>query len=275
MSPGLLPFERGTVRDHPYVAVGEGSPTLVLVPGLNDPLLRPTSPWWFSILAAMVCRRYAEERQVLMVGRPEGLPEGHTTRAMADGYAEVLEAEGPADVLGLSMGGFVVQHLAADHPDLVDSVVLGLSGPRVDDEEARAEFERWRTWAEEEAWHRVYVDAAGTVSEGVRGAIVHGIARLYSRLGAQSATDRSDFLVSVEATLTHDATDRLADVSVPTLVLGGDDDDLFSEAQYREAASAIEDSTYVNIDGGHEAVVNNREEFDGAILEFLDGPAPG
>lgn len=52
-----------------------------------------------------------------MVSCPPGLPEGVSTRELAEGYASVLEETGPADVMGLSLGGFVVQRLAADRPE--------------------------------------------------------------------------------------------------------------------------------------------------------------
>ena len=54
-----------------------------------------------------------------------------TIDAMADHMAAFVTAldRGPVDALGWSMGGFVVQSLAARRPDLVDQVILVGTGP--------------------------------------------------------------------------------------------------------------------------------------------------
>ncbi len=54
-----------------------------------------------------------------------------TIPAMADDMAAFIRALGhrEVDVLGWSMGGFVVQSLAINHPDLVDRLILVGTGP--------------------------------------------------------------------------------------------------------------------------------------------------
>lgn len=262
------PLRRGRWADHPYVAVGDGPRTLLIVPGLNDPLCRVTDAWWFSLLVATYCSRYAGRHTVAMVSRPPGLPEGVTARELAEGYARVLEEVGPADVMGLSMGGFLVQHLAADHPERVKHAILGLAAARLSSH-GREVVERWRALATRDDWRRICEEAARVVAGGLRGPIVRGAATLYGRFGSQSPVDRADFVASADACLDHDATPWLDDVAVPTLVIGGTEDPFFGREGYRRTAASIPDSRYVEFDAGHEAVIDRRREFDGAIRGFL------
>lgn len=262
-------MRRGTWADHPYVAVGNGPRTLLVIPGLNDPLCRVTDRLWFSLLVATYCNRYTGRHTVAMVSRSAGIPENASTRDLAAGYAEVLEETGPVDIMGLSMGGFLVSHLAADHPELVENAILGLAGARLSDH-GREVLKRWRESAEREEWNTIYEEAAGAVAGGLRGPFIRGAARLYALIASQSRTDRHDFLVSADACLVHDATPRLDEISVPTLVIGGTEDPFFSSEQYHETADIIPNSRFVEITGaGHEAVLDRQREFDGAIREFL------
>lgn len=263
------PLRRGRWADHPYVAVGDGPRTLLVIPGLNDPLCRVTDAWWFSLLVAAYCSRYTGRHTVAMVSRPPGLPEGVSTHELAEGYARVLEETGPADVLGLSLGGFVVQGLATDRPERVEHAILGLSGARLSSH-GREVVERWRALAVDDDWRPICEEAARMVAGGLRGPIVRGAATLYGRLGSQSPVDRADFIASADACLSHDASHRLGELSVPTLVIGGTEDPFFGHEEYRRTATSIPDARYVEIaETGHEAVLDRRREFDGAIRGFL------
>ncbi|ADJ14940.1 alpha/beta fold hydrolase [Halalkalicoccus jeotgali] len=263
------PLRRGRWANHPYVAVGDGPRTLLVIPGLNDPLCRVTDRWWFSLLVATYCERYTGRHTVAMVSRPAGLPDNASTRDLAAGYSNVLEEVGPADVLGLSMGGFLVEHLAADCPDLLEHAILGLAAARLS-EHGRTVVERWHAHADRGEFRPIYEEAAGAVAVGLRGPVVRGAARLYGRLGSPPPVDRRDFLVSADACLAHDATDRLVDIEVPTLVIGGTEDPFFTREHYRETVRRIPGAAFVEIEeAGHEAVLDRRGEFDGGIREFL------
>ncbi|MFC6904401.1 alpha/beta hydrolase [Halalkalicoccus tibetensis] len=263
------PLRRGRWDDHPYVAVGDGPRTLIVIPGLNDPLCRVTDRWWFSLLAAAYCNRYAGRHTVAMVSRPPGLDEEASVRELAGGYADVLEEIGPADVMGLSMGGFLVAELAADRPDLVEHAILGLAAARLS-ERGREVVGRWREYAGEDRWRPICTEAAGAVAGGLRGTVARDAARLYGLLGSPSPVDRHDFLVSAEACLAYDGTDRLEEIGVPTLVIGGTEDPFFAPEAFRGTAAGITDGRLVELDGvGHEAVLDHRRPFDGAIREFL------
>lgn len=78
--------------------------------------------------------------------------------------------------------------------------------------------------------------------------------------------------MSADAALAHDGAAILGDIAVPTLVIGAAADPFFAAEGYRSTAAAIPDACLVEIDSeGHNAVLDRRREFDGAIREFLLG----
>lgn len=100
-----------------------GGRVLVILPGLGDGLrtVRET-----ALPLAAACREYGRERKVYLFSRRRGLEPGATIRGMAEDQAEAMKKLGlwGADVLGISQGGMVAQHLAAEAPELVRRLVL-------------------------------------------------------------------------------------------------------------------------------------------------------
>jgi pimeloyl-ACP methyl ester carboxylesterase len=81
---------------------------IVLVHGLAG-----SSRWWRPLLP------HLEGHDV----RAVDLPRGGVARAV-DWLTAVLETEGPATLVGHSMGGLVAAEVAAEHPQLVERLVL-------------------------------------------------------------------------------------------------------------------------------------------------------
>jgi pimeloyl-ACP methyl ester carboxylesterase len=258
----------GTAAGHPFVRVGDGPRTLLVVPGLNDPLHTVGDSWWYPRLMALYLRRYADTHTAYMVSRPHGLAAGTTAADLARGYERVLDALGAesVDVLGLSMGGFVVQHLAAGDAR-VDRAVLGLSGASLSDGGV-AVVRRWRDWAAARRWGPIYRDAAGILAAGARARLLQAGSLVYERMFEPVVP--ADFLVSADACLAFDGRAVCAAVDQPTLVVGADADPFFDEADYRAAADALADGRLAMLRGtGHEAVVEHPDAFDGTVRRFL------
>jgi pimeloyl-ACP methyl ester carboxylesterase len=103
----------------PYVRAGKGPKPLIIFQGLmfeNKPQSGMTFGYGF------LQRDYT----LYSVLRKPGLPQGYTLKDMADDYAGMIRQEfgGPVDVIGVSTGGSLAQHFAADHPDLLHRLVI-------------------------------------------------------------------------------------------------------------------------------------------------------
>lgn len=263
--------ETGRIDDHPYVRVAaadrdEAAPPLVILPGLNDPMLRVTGTPWYAGLMALLGRRYADRRPVYLVSRPLDGP--GTVGGMARNYEPVFERVGPADAMGLSMGGFVLAEFAAERPALVDRVAFALAAGALSDR-GRERVESWRALAAEERWVALFADAYDVVASGwVRRALRVG-GRSYDAVAAGPESP-VDFRREAAACLAYDGWERLTDVAAPALVVGGTTDPFFTTAAFRRTAAALPAGRLALLrDAGHEAPLIHPETFDAPLRSFF------
>ena len=254
-----------------YVRLGSGPQNLVVLPGTTLDNRPPTRfiAWAYRLGFG----RFAEDRTVYVVNRRRGMPAGYTTRDMAADYARIIEGElGPSHVLGFSTGGEIAQYVALDHPDAVRSLALIVSAFRLSDEGCRI-CERWRTLALNRRWRELWADmAASTVTGEKNQRLAGAFMKVFGRFVLGRPDDPSDFLTTLEADLGHDTSDRLHEISAPTLVVGGSEDPFYSEDILRETAAGIPNATLRVYEGvGHGVPKERKQQYEGDVLAFLEG----
>ena len=119
---GMKPPSAGYFRSGlPYNRLGHGPRPLVVFQGLV-PIENKPQPR----MALGMYKFLEDDYTVYSVLRKRGMPRGYTLQDMAADYAVMIRDEfgGPLDVIGISTGGSIVQHFAADHPDLVRRLVI-------------------------------------------------------------------------------------------------------------------------------------------------------
>ncbi|MFC7175536.1 alpha/beta fold hydrolase [Halosegnis marinus] len=261
-------LRRGTAADHPYVGYGDGPPLLVL-PGVNDPLLRAGERAWFDLVLAAYCRRQARAcaaagapRTVYYLSRPPGVPD--TVAGMGDRYRAALDAFGPCDLVGVSMGGFLALDLAR-RDDRVRSVTLALSAARLS-RHGRESLRAWTRWADAGEWLRVYRAGVRAVVTGARRRLGALAVRGFDAVRSPPADDiRRTF----RAALAFDARPWLGEVGVPALVVGGTADPFFTDAAFAGTADGL-GARHERLDGwGHDAMIEGGRLVDGAVAGFL------
>jgi len=250
----------------PYNRLGRGPRPLVVVQGLlfeNKPQPRfALGPYSFL----------GDDFTVFVLLRLPGMPLGYSMADMATDVATTIRQEfgGPVDVIGVSTGGSIVQHLAADHPDVVRRLVIhssacALSLAARDLQLRVAELASERRWTEAS---EVLVDAVVPrrgIPPRARPLIVWPVSRLLSWFGRPA--DPSDLVVTILAEDAHDFRGRLHEITAPTLVVAGADDPFYTEALFRETADGIPGARLVLYPGmGHPA---HGEQFARDVLAFL------
>jgi len=241
-----------------YDTFGDPSnPTLLLINGLGSQCINYADEW---------CERFVGEgyHVVRFDNRDTGLSSkldgtDYALADMANDAIAVLDAVGAgrAHVMGLSMGGMIVQRLAIDHPDRLLSVTsvmsrtgeeeYGQSSPdalaflMAPPAESRDEYIENHVKA-----LRVYGSKPEWLDDDVSR---DRAAAAYDRCFCPQGVGRQMMAVMRDGSRADD----LRKVTVPTLVLHGSRDTLIDPSGGRRTAELIPGARYVEIEGmGHD-----------------------
>ena len=250
-----------------YIRFGFGERILIMLPGLGDGLRTVKGT---ALPMALMYRMFARDFTVYMFSRLADLPEGYTTRDMARDQKDAMDLLGieKADVLGVSMGGMIAQHLAADYPERVNKLVLTVTcfQPNPILQESVTE---WIHLAKQDN-HAALMDS--------------NLRRIYSDayyrknkwmvpstglLTKPKSYDR--FFVQAQACLNHNAFDKLTCIQSPTLVIGGEQDKALGGEASRELAAHIPGAQLRMYPQWGHGVYEEEPEFNRILLSFLLG----
>lgn len=264
--------ESGSFGDNPYLRIGNGPGTLMVVPGLGDALFDGSYGRVEARMTAWALRRYAGEYTIYVVSRPRGLDPDASIEGMATDYCRILEERlGSTPVVGFSMGGLIAQEIARDRPDLVDRLVIAVSGCRLAPG-SREIGRRLRWYALEDEWVELRAVLYEAMFTGRRRRLYPALARSVGRLRPPEPADPGDVIASIDATFAYDGCDRLGEIEPRTLVIGGDEDPFFPESILRETHEGLPDAQLALFrDGRHGVLLERSEGFDGWTLDFLAG----
>jgi pimeloyl-ACP methyl ester carboxylesterase len=248
--------EAGNFRSGvPFNRIGGGPRTLVVFQGLlfeNKPLSGPLAGFMLGMY-----RFLGDEYTVYVMMRRAGLPQGYTMSDMANDYAVTIADElgGPVEVVGVSTGGSIALHFAADHPELLRRLVIH-SGAHTLSEPAKALQRHVAELALQHRWQAAYATVLGALvpRHGVMRYAVLPLVGWGSAIAAWQATsaDPTDLWITVQAEDKHDFRDRLGEIAAPTLVIGGDQDFFYTPTLFRETAAGIPGGRLVLYSGkGH------------------------
>ena len=248
-----------------YIRFGRGSKNLIMLPGLGDGL---TTVKGKALPMAFLYRAFAKEYTVYMFSRRNHLPDGASTRDMVRDVKEAMDKLGidRADLVGVSMGGMIAQHFAADYPDRINKLVLVVTCAKASSLLIESVHE-WMDFARK-GDHVSFMDS--------------NVRRMYSeayyrknkllvpvmgRLTKPKSYDR--FYIQANACITHDASEKLSKIQSPTLIIGGEQDRALggepSRALFAKIPGAI---LKMYPEWGH-GLYEEAKDFNQVVLEFL------
>jgi pimeloyl-ACP methyl ester carboxylesterase len=217
----------------------------------------------------------AKQRDVTVVGRP--LPEDPADterlthpRVMADAVAAAVgELNGPVAIEAESGGGRISLWLTVDHPELVSRLVLASVASETPPESAMTErMSQWIALAEGGKWAEFFARMA--VQMKPAGSVQADAFAVAAGFQPKPATPER-FIGELKATLDPSSfvADRLGEISVPTLVLAGGQDQVVPPSSSRLVAERIAGARFeMDPESGH-TVRSSFRRYDQLVEAFL------
>ena len=261
----LYHAKNGTAAGADYIRFGTGKKTLIMLPGLGDGLRTTRGT---ALPMALYYRCFAKDYTVYMISRKTVLSQGATTRDMARDLKDAMEEIGikQASLVGVSMGGMIAQHFAADYPEMLEKLVLVVTCAR-ENPILLESLEEWVDCARRD-------DHTALMDSNVRRIYSDSYYRkrkwmvpITGKLTKPKSYDR--FFVQAEACRTHDAWEALPQIAAPTLVIGGEQDRSLGGEASREIVSRIPGAVLkMYAQWGH-GLYEESKDFLPTIMEFL------
>ncbi|MBX6767781.1 MAG: alpha/beta fold hydrolase [Actinomadura rubrobrunea] len=191
--------------------------------------------------------------------------------AMADDVAAVLGRLGVtrAVIGGASMGGYVAMALCRRRPDLVQGLVLAGTRAAADTDAVRRERLRQAERLEREGGVQVLVDEV--LPRLVGPTTLRQRPLVYGRVRGlvQAAPPRAAAWALRAMAARGPAFDTLRGLTVPALVVVGDEDALAVQDEARAMVDALPDAELLVVpDAGHLCSVERPDAFNDAVAEF-------
>ena len=238
-----------------YDEVGNGQ-NLILIHGLGESrrlwsLQVPAFSRYYRIIT-IDCRGHGES------DKPE---KQHKIQDLSDDLYRFMVVKGlkKAHVLGFSMGGMTAQLFALDHPEMVDKLILADAPTRSHPGFA----DRFVALIEELGPKKL---GARLARDNIEAKVPEAVRRIVEEDFARNPKEA--FIRNVRAEVGFDTEARLQEIKLPTLIVVGENDRLVGDAQLM--SRLIAGSKLAVIKGsGHSTCIENAEDFNKAVLEFL------
>ena len=204
-------------------------------------------------------------------GRSPRIPAQPDVRYYAEGVRGLLDRLGLERVVlgGVSMGGYVAFECLRLFPQRVSGLVLANTRPEPDSEEMRQN--------RKEMARRVADEGVGVLVELQMGRLLsrntfEGNEDVVEKVRAMILESNPNGIVAALGAMRErpDSTPLLGKIGVPTLIIGGEEDEISSPEIMGAMAEKIPDSRHVTLSGaGHLSNLEAPERFNAALKEFL------
>jgi len=206
-------------------------------------------------------------------GQSSRPPGPYSIKLFAADTAKLIEAltESPVHVVGLSLGGMIAFQLAVDHPHLMKSMTVVNVGPQVKLKSPRLIVKML---------HRFMIIrflGMRKMGESLARDLFPAMEQTSIRetfIERWAENDKRAYLASMKAIMGWSVADRIAGVTIPTLVIASDLD--YTPVAFKEAfVTRMPHAKLTVIPNSHHAVPIERPEiFNAIVASFLEAQHP-
>ncbi len=252
-----------------YVHIkGDGTP-IILIPGAGDGL-NTVGKFPNPYILAKMFKKYANKHNLIIMSRREPIPEGFTVRDFASDFIWAMDELkiDKAHIETNSGGGPIGQWIAIDFPNRIRSLVLGETMAHVDEKLNRILLQ-WLEWSKEGKWYKLHIDSIiKTYTPKYYGKYRWVFPFLHL---LPNPKNPNRVIRIFEGLLNLDNRSYLGKIKCPTLVIGGDVDEVTSPELQKEMANLIPNAKQVIISGvGHAGNQEANKEHEMNVLSFYD-----
>lgn len=255
-----------------YEEAGSGEP-LLLIAGLGADL----QTWRFQVADLSKSFRVItfDNRGA---GRSSAPDRPYTISAMAADAVALLDHLGiaKANVVGWSMGGFIAQELAIEHPTRVSKLVLVATSATLDGQvrariAGNMNIRRSNLSREQQA----RIDAPWLFSAALLDDADRYERSIQNGLSNPYAQQDHAYIRQCQAALNWEGTvDRAAKIACPTLVVAAREDIAIPARLTDQLAKLIPGATQLQLPGAHASCIEFPREYNAAFVDFLAVPVP-
>jgi 3-oxoadipate enol-lactonase len=249
-----------------YALEGDGPETVVLVNGLADEL----ESWGYqtpALVGAGFRVLSFDNRGVGESDKPAG---PYTTRLFAEDTKALVDSLGISDfhLLGVSMGGMIVQEYVLAYPgdvrSLIPACTYAAPGPF-----CSRMFSLWEEMAPVMGLKSVMQDVTlWAFTQEFFETRGEELAEFEEAM-ATLTMPIDAYLAQLSSIQTHDATARLGEITVPTTVIAGETDILIPVELSRRLQQGIAGSDWLTVPGGHACIWEHPDPFNDAVIAHV------
>jgi len=250
-----------------YELHGQGDP-LVLIMGL-----RRNVQWWYRQIPDL-----AQHFQVIVfdnrgAGRSDKPKMEYSMGLFADDTAGLMEALelSQAHVLGFSMGGYIAQELALNYPGKVRTLILSSTGCGGDRAVLMSpdRLEKFQANAGLKPEEILRKDMDIYFSDEFVAQNPEKIEEFID-ISLRHYQPADAFFRQFDACRRHDTVDRLKLITVPTLIMTGDDDPLVPPENSYILKELVPHAELVVFPGGHHCVmIAEADQYNQKVIDFF------
>lgn len=248
-----------------YISFGTGKQNLIIIPGLGDGLKTVKG---LAIPFSIMYKMFSKDYRVYVFSRRNKLIEGFTTEDMANDIASHMDRLNieNAYVVGVSQGGMIAQYLAINNPEKIKKLVLVVTLSK-QNEIINQRVNKWIKYAKKGNYNDLFID---TAENSYQNKTLNKYRKMYPILTRYSKPKSFDrFIVEAYSCLNHNSYNKLNKITCPTLIIGGEKDNIVGVQGSIEISKKIKNNElYIYDDYGH-GLYEEAKDFNKRVNEFL------